>query len=104
MSKKNRNSSEEGDSIEDFSNHFPALFKELNEGEMELREEEMRTATGIKKVRKFQGYIPGVVDFICRCKTEEEAIEIINYLLRKGDISEDYAKSLIKQFMIAKLS
>ena len=83
-----RQSSEEGDDKEDFQSHFPAIFKEIMEGENQIEEEERRTTTGTKKVRKFQGYTPSVIDFICRCSTEEEAMEIIDYMYRKGDISE----------------
>ena len=43
------------------------------------------------------GYTPGVIDFICRCSTEEEALEIIEYMLSKGDISEKQANELKKQ-------
>ena len=92
-----RESSEEGDNKEDFQNHFPALYREIIEGEGKIHEEEIRTTAGSKKIRKFKGYIPGVVDFICRCSTEEEALEIIEYMFKKGDISEDYAKELKEQ-------
>ena len=60
-------------------------------------EEEARTSAGSKKVRKFRGYTPGVIDFICRCKSNEEAEEIIEYLQKKGDITEETAKELKKQ-------
>ncbi|MCE7742488.1 MAG: DUF2095 domain-containing protein [Candidatus Heimdallarchaeota archaeon] len=82
---------------EEFQNHFPVLFKEITEGKENFMEEEIRTSTGSKKVRKFLGYTPGVIDFICRCSTVEEALEIITYMLLKGDISENHAKQLRKQ-------
>jgi len=94
MEKRKRNANDQGETEEDFKDHFPAIFREIKEGKEGLIEQEMRTTAGSKKVRKFQGYVPGVVDYICRCKTEEEAIEIINYLLEKGDITEDYAEKL----------
>ncbi|MHA2357667.1 MAG: DUF2095 family protein [Candidatus Heimdallarchaeaceae archaeon] len=97
MEKRKRKADDQGETEEDFREHFPALFREIREGEDGLIEEEMRTSAGSKKSRKFRGYVPGVVDFICRCKTEEEAIEIINYMLKKGDISEDYAENLKNQ-------
>jgi len=89
-----RNLEKEEDTLE---SHFPALHKEILEGEERILEDESRTTTGSKKVRKFMGYIPGVIDFICRCSSDEEALEIINYMLKKGDISETHAKELIKQ-------
>ncbi|MHA1260249.1 MAG: DUF2095 family protein [Candidatus Heimdallarchaeaceae archaeon] len=77
MRKKEAVKEEDGDLIEDIQEHFPALFKEIMEGEEQLKDEESRTSSGSKKIRKFMGYMPGVVDFICRCKTEKEALEII---------------------------
>ena len=74
MDKRKRKTDDQGETEEDFKDHFPALLREIREGEEGIIEEEMRTATGSKKVRKFQGYMPGVVDFICRCETEEEAV------------------------------
>ena len=78
MEKRKRKTDFQGETEEDFKDHFPALLREIREGEEGIIEEEMRTTTGSKRVRKFRGYMPGVVDFICRCKTEEEAVEIIN--------------------------
>ncbi|RLE55539.1 MAG: DUF2095 domain-containing protein [Candidatus Methanomethylicota archaeon] len=43
---------------------------------------------------KFQGYIPTVIDFIRRCDTDEEALEIINFLEKRGKISGSYANAL----------
>ena len=94
MSQRRRNEEREEDNLQ---SHFPTLYKEVAEGEERILEDEIRTNTGSKKVRKFMGYIPGVIDFICRCSTDEEALEIIEYMLSKGDISEKHAKELKKQ-------
>ena len=40
---------------------------------------------------------PGAVDFIRRCKTPEEALEIIRYLESRDEISADEAKQLTAQ-------
>ena len=92
-----RESSKDGDDKEDFQSHFPAIYREIVEGEEEIQEAEMRTEAGSKKVRRFRGYSPSVIDFICRCTTDEEAIEIIDYMRNKGDITEDFANELKKQ-------
>ncbi len=47
---------------------------------------------------RFAGYDPNVIDFIRRCETEEQAVEIIDYLKKKGDISRSTAKD-IKQLL-----
>ncbi len=96
MSQRKESRDSEGDK-EDFKIHFPVLFKEIVEGEDKIDEEEIRTTKGLKIIRKFTGYTPSVVDFICRCSSEEEAMEIIEYMLSKGDISENHAKELKKQ-------
>ena len=84
-----RETSEDGDDKEDFQNHFPAIYREITEGEGEIQEAEIKTEAGSKKIRKFTGYTPSVIDFICRCSNEEEAVEIIEYMLKKGDISQE---------------
>ena len=92
-----RKLADSGDKEEDIEEYFPAIFREFQEGEEKLLEEETRTASRSKKARKFSGHTPGVIDFICRCKTEEEALEIIDYMLRKGDISENHSNDLKNQ-------
>ncbi|MCK4972033.1 MAG: DUF2095 family protein [Candidatus Heimdallarchaeota archaeon] len=82
---------------EEFKDVFPSLFREIKDGEKGIMKEEHRTSAGSKKERRFTGYTPGAIDFICRCKTEQEAEEIIDYLLKKGDITEEYANNLKKQ-------
>lgn len=92
-----RESSKDGDDKEDFQSHFPAIYREIVEGDGEIQEAEKRTEAGSKEVRRFKGYTPSVIDFICRCSTEEEAIEIIEYMHKKDDVSEDFANELKKQ-------
>ncbi len=82
---------------EEFEDVFPALFREIKDGEKGILKEEQRTSAGSKNTRKFRGHTPGAIDFICRCKSDQEAEEIINYLLRKGEITEERANSLKKQ-------
>ncbi|NPD87246.1 MAG: DUF2095 family protein [Asgard group archaeon] len=97
MEEKKKESRESEIKEEEFEEHFPVLSREMREGKKNISESEMRTVTGSKKYRKFQGYIPGAVDFICRCETEEEAMEIIEYMLKKGDLTEEYANILKNQ-------
>lgn len=89
--------SEEKMELEEFNEMFPALSRELKEGEAGIMEEEVRTSAGSKKHRKFKGYNPGVIDFICRCKSVEDAEEIISYLFEKGEITNETAETLLKQ-------
>ena len=47
-----------------------------------------------KPKRKFSGYDPTETDFIRRCKTVDEAREIINYLESRREISSERAEEL----------
>ena len=92
---------------------FPNLYKELEQGEVKIsidsvrrnpQEDETETteaeekevepkaaATTPDKLRHFN---PTAVDFIRRCDTEVQAEEIIAYLQKKGEITEEYAEEL----------
>lgn len=50
-----------------------------------------------KIVHTEYGYEPTVVDFIRRCETEAQALEIINFLEGRGGIEESYAERLRAQ-------
>ncbi|MCW4002775.1 MAG: DUF2095 domain-containing protein [Candidatus Bathyarchaeota archaeon] len=91
---------------------FPNLYRELEEGENKISidairkdamvaeeaaceecgEEEFASCT--ETPDKLRHFNPQAVDFIRRCDTEEQAEEIIAYLHKKGEISDDYAKEL----------
>jgi hypothetical protein len=43
---------------------------------------------------KLRHFNPQAVDFLRRCDTEAQAEEIIAYLAKKGEITEEYAKEL----------
>ena len=95
---------------------FPNLYKELEQGEVKIsidsvrrnpqeaesetteaaeREVEPKSATSTPdKLRHFN---PTAVDFIRRCDTEAQAEEIIAYLHKKGEITEEYAEELLCQ-------
>ena len=46
---------------------------------------------------RYSGYSPDVVDFLRRCNTEEEALEIIVFLEKRGELKRVHAKELRKQ-------
>jgi len=48
-------------------------------------------------MKRFDDYNPDVVDFICRCDSENQAHEIIDYLEKRGEISRKYAQKLRTQ-------
>lgn len=46
------------------------------------------------KVDKGRGYMPSIMDFLQRCSTDAEGLEIIEFMEKRGEISKAYAASL----------
>jgi len=100
---------------------FPNLYKELEQGEVKIsidavRRNAVETETGMtetaeeKEVEakaatttpdKLRHFNPTVVDFIRRCDTEAQAEEIIAFLQKKGEITEEYADELRCQLKLS---
>jgi hypothetical protein len=80
---------------EDFKKRYPALAKEVEEGKgkADLSFE----VEAPKPDRRFAGYDPGVVDFLRRCSCDEEALEIIEYMRSRGEVTEEEAGRLRAQ-------
>jgi hypothetical protein len=86
---------------------FPNLSRELEGGEGTVPIDSVRTnpdaaektvADTEKTVSdKFHHYNPNVVDFIRRCDTEAQAEEIIAYLQKRGELTEEYCAELREQ-------
>lgn len=83
-----------------FRKMFPHLADELEGGESKVEVTSVRSEgdAGEKATpARLDSYDPDVIDFIRRCDTEEEAEEIIQYLEKRSEISQEYAKKLLKQ-------
>ena len=78
-----------GFSKEELKRDFPNLVKEIEDTPSENRLS--------VKIDRSRGYMPNVIDFIMRCDRNEEAIEIIDFLERRKEITSAYADSLRKQ-------
>jgi hypothetical protein len=83
---------------DEFRKKFPEIAKEM-EGPGTVRIGAVRTSPkeAEKVAHSVHGYEPSAVDYIRRCKTDEEVIEIINFLEKKGDIEPEYANRLRTQ-------
>lgn len=85
-----------------FRKRFPNLAKEL-EGEERIRIPLGGVRSNLKEAEKatktFESHEPTVIDFLRRCDTDEQGIEIIDYLKAKGEIDEEYANSLKAQLL-----
>lgn len=80
---------------EEFKKRYPTLAKEMEEGKgkADLRFE----VEAPQPDRKFAGYEPNVVDFLRRCSGDEEALEIIEYMRKRGEVTEEEAENLCAQ-------
>ncbi len=86
----------------DFKRLFPHIADEIETGASKVDlskaiKPPRSTEPSYAEDRKYAGFQPNAVDFIRRCRTSQEAEEIINYLEKKGDISKEEAKELLKQ-------
>ncbi len=81
-----------------FKKTFPNLAKELG-GENTIPIDSVRINPDDAEksiIDPFHNYNPTVVDFIRRCSTETEANEIIAFLAKKGELTEEHAQQLKK--------
>ncbi|RLF91579.1 DUF2095 domain-containing protein [Thermococci archaeon] len=85
--------------IKEFKEKFPALAKELEGSEgvgisgIRLDEYQVLLEEEEDKI-DFSGYNPTIIDFLRRCETDEEALEIINWMEKQGEITPEMAKQL----------
>ncbi|MBE0633634.1 DUF2095 family protein [Candidatus Bathyarchaeota archaeon] len=80
---------------EELRKKYPKLIEELETGtgkaDMQFEVEKP------KPKRKFAGYNPNVIDFIRRCTNDTQALEIIEYMKNREEISFEEAEKLCKQ-------
>ncbi|MGY5858096.1 MAG: DUF2095 family protein [Candidatus Thorarchaeota archaeon] len=85
---------------EEFRQNFPALSKELEEGNTQaVPIDGVRTVseeTESKEEEKI-AYTPDVVDYIRRCDTLTQANEIVDYLAKQGEITVGQARAIKSQ-------
>lgn len=79
----------------EFHRKYSNLIKEIG-GAGTVRIKAVRTSVkeAEKAAHSLQGYEPTAVDFIRRCENDEQALEIINFLERNGEIEPTYAQQL----------
>ncbi|MCS7110360.1 MAG: DUF2095 domain-containing protein [Candidatus Caldarchaeum sp.] len=82
--------------VEEFRKKFPALYRELLEKRMSLKISGVRSEENFGE-KEADDKTATVMDFLRRCDTDEQGREVINYLLSRGEISEQTARSLLKQ-------
>lgn len=84
-----------------FKEKFPHLTEEINSRTEAVSLDSVRTDSDEAEKASYpdRDKGPTVTDFIRLCEDEDEAIEIINYLLEKGKINQERAKKLRRQLV-----
>ncbi|TFF83707.1 DUF2095 domain-containing protein [Candidatus Thorarchaeota archaeon] len=86
---------------EEFQRAFPALAKEIRDNSTQtqkidgvriMSEEPEASPKGEKKT-----FLPDIVDYIRRCDTVNQAIEIIDFMVKQSEISTTDAKAIKSQ-------
>ena len=76
---------------EEFKRKYPKLARELEQGTAKVQIE------SVQSFGKFRGHVPTPIDYLRRCDTEEQAIQTIEYLEGREEITHEYADELRKQ-------
>lgn len=84
---------------EHFRQSFPALAEELEEGGTKsFKIDGVRTMSEESdQGQEKQTFTPDVVDYIRRCDTVPQAIEIVDFLAKQGEITAAQAKAIKSQ-------
>lgn len=89
---------------EEFRKKFPNLTKEFSgPGTVKIDAARSSAEEADKVAHDRGGYEPTAIDFIRRCKTDSQALDVIDFLEKKGDITRDYAKRLRSQIAVSGL-
>lgn len=71
-----------------FREEYPHLYEELESSEAK---------TPIQGIRSMDADDVDIIRLIRRCDNEEQVLEIISYMLKRGELSQEYADTLVKQ-------
>ncbi|MHA1934246.1 MAG: DUF2095 family protein [Candidatus Thorarchaeota archaeon] len=84
---------------DEFGDAFPALKEELESGRtQEHRIDGVRTMSEEPKEEPTERtFVPDVVDYIRRCDTVTQAVEIIDYMVNRGELSKKEAREIKTQ-------
>ncbi len=83
-----------------FKQMFPNLANEMGTNENRVTVSSVRSDVSAGErasSKRFDNYMPDAVDFIRRCDNEKQAEEIIDYLEKRHEITQEHAQRLRKQ-------
>jgi hypothetical protein len=72
--------------VEDFKKKYPRLADELLGGKTK------HLKLKVELIDPWRGYVPTVVDYIRRCKSIEEANEVLDYLVKRSELTVEEAE------------
>jgi len=80
--------------IEEFKKKFPNLAKEIleNKGSVHVK-------ISLRNNDPWRGYEPNVYDFIRRANTVEQALEVIDFLVKRGELSKEEAEKIRRKLL-----
>ncbi len=83
-------------SIDEFKKRFPFLAREM----LEAGGEDLELVIERLPPDPWRGYVPTVEDYLRRCNTIDEAMEVLDYLEKHGKITSEeaeYYRGLIRE-------
>ncbi len=81
-----------------FEEAFPALADEMESGgALRHKIDGVRTLSEESEATQKEPYTPTVIDYIRRCDTVSQAIEIVDYLVKQGEINTSQARDIKQQ-------
>jgi hypothetical protein len=81
---------------DEFKKRFPHLAEEFKRSEMALQIDRASSPEKGKSTR-LRGFAPEVIDFLRRCDDADQGREIITFLHKRSEITDEYAKQLLAQ-------
>jgi hypothetical protein len=81
----------------EFKRKFPHLYEELEDSTSGESENSESSEVQDSEPDVSDIYTVDAISYIGRARTNEEAIEVVNYLRKKGELSENDSGSIIKQ-------
>ncbi|MCS7129571.1 MAG: DUF2095 domain-containing protein [Candidatus Caldarchaeum sp.] len=82
--------------VEEFRSKFPALYREIVGKKSVVGINGIRSSSENAE-RDAVSKTPTVIDYLRRCDTDEQAEEVVSFLLARGELTQDYAENLLKQ-------
>ncbi len=81
----------------EFKKRFPHLYEELQGSPASEEDDSDSTEAEDTQADSASEYPPEIMSYVRRAHTNNEAAEVVNYLKKRGELSEKHASSLLKQ-------